>query len=34
MDRKLEKLERNAIVVLTLSTAALVVCFTYVLTLT
>jgi hypothetical protein len=34
MDRKLEKLERNAIEVLTLSTATLVVCFTYALTLT
>jgi hypothetical protein len=34
MDRKLEKLGRNAIVVLTLSTATLVVCFTYALTLT
>ena len=34
MDRKLEKLGRNAIVVLTLSPATLVVCFTYALTLT
>jgi hypothetical protein len=34
MDRKLEKLGRNAIVVLALSTATLLVCFTYALTLT
>jgi hypothetical protein len=34
MDQKLENLGRNAIVVLTLSTATLFVCFTYALTLT
>jgi hypothetical protein len=33
MDRKLEKRIQAAIVVLTLSTATLVVCFTYALTL-
>jgi hypothetical protein len=33
MDRKLKKQEQDAIVVLTLGTATLIVCFTYALTL-
>jgi hypothetical protein len=33
MDRKLEKRGQDALVVLTLSTATLIVCFTYALTL-
>jgi hypothetical protein len=33
MDRKLEKRAQDALVVLTLSTATLIVCFTYALTL-
>jgi hypothetical protein len=33
MDEKLKKREQDAIVVLTLSTATLIVCFTYALTL-
>jgi hypothetical protein len=33
MERQLEKREQDAIVVLTLSTATLIVCFTYAITL-